>query len=256
MDKFIKRHMEMVLVVISLGFLCISSIFSWDDNPVMGFDKMCADAIIIVLCTFLIKKLGLLEKAGFQKKKFGKGVLYGSPFMILGIGSVLVSNIGADMSNLRFISISNAIIFTINMFLVGMNEEIWMRGLVLNGLLDKYGDSYKSIWKAIGVSALIFGAIHIPNIFFMNPLTLMVQVINAAAGGVLFGAVYVKSKNIWAGIVIHALVDWCSLFMENCFENTASVLSMEMNIFQAGMLILVGSGFPIFIAYLLLRRSR
>ena len=111
------------------------------------------------------------------------------------------------------------------MLFVGMNEEIWMRALILNALMRKYGDTYPQIWKSLIISALIFGAI------------------------------YIKSKNIWAGITIHALVDWCSLFIGNCFMGTKSIISMEMTIQQAIIIIALGSLPPILIAWLLLRNK-
>lgn len=252
--KLSKKYMVILAISVSLLLLVISSLFSWDSNPVMGFDKMCADVLIIMICLIVIKAIGIWETAGFCLKGLGKGLVYGIPFLVIGLGSVVVSNIGVDFSSLKFISLSNAIIFTLNMILVGMNEEIWMRSFVLNGLINKYGDSHKAIWKAIIVSSLIFGGIHIPNIFFMNPITLVVQVVNAAAGGVLFGAIYVKSKNIWAGIIVHAVVDWCSLFVGNCFRGSESVISMEMTIAQAFGIIALGSIPPILIAWWLLRR--
>lgn len=248
------KHMEIVAVAISLLLLGISSLFSWDNNPIMGFDKMCADIVIIAVCVFVIKLTGLWETAGFQKSGLGKGMLYGIPFLIIGAGSVIVSNAGVDFSKLQFISVSHALIFTINMVLVGMNEEVWMRAFVLNGLIRKYGTDKNGIRRAIIVSALVFGAIHIPNIFFMNPVTLVVQVVNAASAGVLFGAIFVRSKNIWAGIIIHTLVDWCSLFVGNCFVGASTVLSMEMNPLQAAGIILLGSLPPVFIAFYLLRK--
>lgn len=252
--KFVE-HIEIWAIVISLLLLGISSLFSWDDNPVMGLDKMCADSIIVLVCIFVINRMGLWNTAGFQKKGFGRGMLYGIPFLIIGLGSVIVSNVGADFAQIEFVSWKNALLFTANMFLVGMNEEIWMRAFVLNGLLHKYGMGQKGIRKAIIVSALIFGAIHIPNLFFMYPVTVLVQVVNAASAGALFGAIFIKSKNIWAGIIIHAMVDWCSLFIGNCFTGAATVLSMEMTLVQGGCIILLGSLPPILITCLFLRKT-
>lgn len=254
--KFAEKYTVLFFIGISFILLSISSLFSWDENPVMGFDKLCADACIVLCCILIIRLLGLQDTAGFTKKDYGKGLLYGSPFLVIGIGSVFVSNIGVDFSALTHISVANTVIFTFNMILVGMNEEIWMRSLILNGLIRKYGDSYRGLWKSLMISALIFGAIHIVNIFFMNPLTLLVQVVNAAAGGILFGAVFIKSKNIWAGITIHALVDWCSLFIGNCFIGTESIISMEMTIQQAVLIIALGSLPPIIIAWILLRKRK
>lgn len=253
MKKIANKYVVIYSIVISFVLLSISSLFSWADNPVMGFDKLCADASIVICCLLLIRFLGLQDTAGFTKEGFWKGLLYGSPFLVIGIASVFVSNAGTDFSSLTHISVANSVMFTINMLFVGMNEEIWMRALILNALMKKYGDTYPEIWKSLLISALIFGAIHLPNIFFMDPVTLLVQVANAAAGGVLFGAIFIKSKNIWAGITIHALVDWCSLFIGNCFIGTESIISMTMTIQQAAVIIALGSLPPILIAWLLLR---
>lgn len=253
-QKVVNKYVVFTSIGISFLLLSISSLFSWDDNPVMGFDKLCADTCIVLCSLLFIRLLGLQDTAGFSRKGYVKGMVYGSPFLIIGIASVFVSNIGVDFGALRHISVANSVLFTINMLFVGMNEEIWMRALVLNALMRKHGDTYSGIWKSLLISALIFGAIHLPNIFFMDPLTLLVQVVNAAAGGVLFGAIFIKSKNIWSGITIHALVDWCSLFIGNCFIGTESIISMEMTIQQAVVIIILGSVPPILIAWMLLRQ--
>lgn len=253
-QKIANKYVVIFSIGISFLLLSISSLFAWDDNPVMGWDKLCADVCIVLCCILLIRLLGLQDTAGFAKNGYIKGLLYGSPFLVIGIASVFVSNAGVDFSTLIHISAANTVLFTINMLFVGMNEEIWMRALILNALMRKYGDSYPKVWKSLLISALIFGAIHLPNIFFMEPLTLLVQVVNAAAGGVLFGAIFIKSRNIWAGITIHALVDWCSLFIGNCFIGTESIISMEMTIQQAVVIIALGSLPPILIAWLLLRQ--
>ena len=255
MKKWSEKYTEWMAILVSLMLLGISSLFSWDSNPIMGFDKLCADLIISLVCIGMIKGTGLWSTAGFQKQGFGKGLLYGSPFLVIGLGSIIVSNIGMDFSKLTFISAGNMLLFTINMLFVGVNEEIWMRSFVLNGLIRKYGDDKKGCWKAIIISALIFGAIHIPNIFFMNPITLCVQVINAASAGVLFGVIFIKSRNIWAGILVHALVDWCSLFIGNCFIGADTVLSMEMTMGQAVSIILLGSMPLVLIACFLMRKK-
>lgn len=82
-----------------------------------------------------------------------------------------------EQEQLSFLGLSHLIVFTINMIFVGANEEIWMRSLVLNSFICKYGTEKMSLWKAIIMSAIIFGLIHIPNLFFMEPMTVIVQVI-------------------------------------------------------------------------------
>ena len=180
--KKVWKHIEIFFILVSLMILIISSFFRFDNNAIMGFDKLIADIIITIICYLLILKLGLKNTAGCNKKGFKKGLILGIPFLIIGIGSVIFSNMGTDFSNIKHISIFNTILFTINMLFVGINEEVWMRGLVLNGLMKKYEKS--SIWKPIIISSLIFGLVHLPNIFFVEPLTLLIQVINAMCGGI------------------------------------------------------------------------
>lgn len=249
----VKKNIEVVMIMISLMLLQISSLFQWDSNPIMGMDKIFADTLIIVLCCLVIKKLGIWSGAGFGKQGFLLGILYGIPFFVIGVASIFVSNIGLEWEQLSFRGVSHLIIFTINMIFVGANEEIWMRSLVLNSFISKYGTDKKSLWKSIIISAIIFGLIHIPNIFFMEPLTLMVQVINAMSAGILFAVIFIKCKNIWSGITVHAIVDWCSLFIGNCFFGGNTVLSMSMNAGQAVSMILAGSLPPILISFVFMR---
>ena len=81
-----------------------------------------------------------------------------------------------------------------------------------------------------------------------------VQSVNAASAGVLFAAIFICSKNIYAGILVHAFVDWCALFIGQCFTGGASVLSVEMTIGQGVIMILLGSIPPIVIAMILINR--
>ena len=252
--KKIWEHLEIFFILISLIILVISSVFKFDNNAIMGFDKLIADIIITAVCYMLIIKLGLKDTAGFNKKRLKKGLILGIPFLIIGIGSVVFSNIGTDFTNIKHISIFNTILFTINMLFVGINEEVWMRGLVLNGLIKKYEKN--SIWKPIIISSLIFGLVHLPNILFVEPLTLLIQIINAMCGGILFATIFIKSKNIFSVIFIHALTDWISLFIASCFSGANSALSMSINLEQALFMIAGGSLPPILISMYLLRKYK
>lgn len=254
MKRVMKKNMEATMILFSIVLLQLSNLFQWDSNPIMGIDKICADILIIVLSCLMIRNMGIQSGAGFISKGFFTGIMYGIPFFIIGVASIFVSNVGLDWEQLSFLGISHFLIFTINMIFVGANEEIWMRSLILNSFISKYGASKKSLWKAIIMSAIIFGLIHIPNIFFMEPLTLMVQVINAMSAGILFAVIFIKCKNIWAGITVHAIVDWCSLFIGNCFTGGNSVLSMSMNGIQAVSMILAGSLPPIIFSFLFMRK--
>lgn len=253
---FSQENIIIFSCVITLITLLISSMFKWDSNPIMGMDKLTADILITIFCIIIIFGLGLAGTAGFRRTGFLKGLLYGIPFMIIGVGAAIIGNLGIDMNQLKPLPASTMIMFTINMLFVGVNEEVSMRALILNNLISKYGEEKKGICQSILISSLIFGMIHLVNIFFMSPVTVIVQAVNAASAGVLFATIYILSRNIWSCILVHAFVDWISLFIGQCFVGGASVLSVEMTIGQGLVMIILGSLPPIAIAIILLRYKK
>ena len=60
MNKKIWKYIEIFFIVISLIILVISSLFKFDNNAVMGLDKLIADIIITIICYVLIIKLGII----------------------------------------------------------------------------------------------------------------------------------------------------------------------------------------------------
>lgn len=69
-------------------------------------------------------------------------------------------------------------------------EELLFRGIILNGLLNKYKNSSK---KAIIYSAMVFGLVHL-NI---------PQGINAFIGGIILGFIYCYTKSMKLSIFAH-----------------------------------------------------
>lgn len=69
-------------------------------------------------------------------------------------------------------------------------EELLFRGIILNGLLNKYKNSSK---KAIIYSAIVFGLVHL-NI---------PQGINAFIGGIILGFIYCYTKSMKLSIFAH-----------------------------------------------------
>lgn len=258
--KFSKDHIIAFSVIVTILTLMISSLFNWDQNPITGMDKIVGDLMITLFCVTLIYIIGIGNtagfcKAGFCKAGFCKGLIYGIPFIVIGICAAFIGNVGLDVSQLKPAHFSALLMFTSNMLLVGINEEISMRSLLLNNLICKYGENKNGMYKAILISSVIFGTIHLVNIFFMSPVTVVVQVVNATSAGMLFAAIYICSKNIWSGIIIHALVDWIALFIGQCFVGGESILSVEMTTGQGAVMVLLGSLPPIIIAILLINKS-
>lgn len=69
-------------------------------------------------------------------------------------------------------------------------EEVLFRGILLEAVREKYSSG-----RAIVVSALMFGVIHI----------IPQQVVNAFVIGLILGFIYVRTNSLWPVIIIHAL---------------------------------------------------
>ena len=69
-------------------------------------------------------------------------------------------------------------------------EEVLFRGILLESVRSKYSSG-----RAIVVSALMFGVIHI----------IPQQVVNAFVIGLILGYIYVRTESLWPVIIIHAL---------------------------------------------------
>ncbi|WFR56759.1 CPBP family intramembrane metalloprotease [Anaerocolumna sp. AGMB13025] len=253
---FSKKHKIIFSAIVCMITFVISIFFLWDDKPGMGIDKLIGDIIITVFCLAVIRVIGIWDGAGFRKKGLGLGLVLGIPFLFIGIGGAIAGNIGVDLKTLIPKAPIIFIIFTLNMFMVGVNEEITFRAFVLNNLLEQDHPTYQGTLKAIFVSAAIFGAMHFTNIFFVPPITLVVQVINATASGVLLATIFVICRNIWSTIIIHMLVDWFALVIGQCFDGGASIIGIEMSLSKGCLLAIAGSTPPLIIAMFLFRKIK
>lgn len=108
--------------------------------------------------------------------------------------------------------------FVAAMFLIGFNEELVFRGIILNLFLDRFGNSKKGILTATVLSSAIFGAVHLTNIFSgVSVGSAIVQSIQAALLGGLLAAIYLRSGNIWIVITAHALTDFASMLSSGIY---------------------------------------
>jgi membrane protease YdiL (CAAX protease family) len=99
---------------------------------------------------------------------------------------------------------------------VGLFEETLFRGIVLHGLRRRLSD-----FRALVASAVLFGAFHMSNVLAGQDLAFtLLQAVNAAALGVLLGALMLQTNSLWAPILFH--MAWNSMGM-------ASGLLMSLN---------------------------
>ena len=93
-----------------------------------------------------------------------------------------------------------------NTFLVGLSEELMFRGVLLQAFRRTV-----SIWPAVVLTTVAFGAIHILNVFMTGELrSALIQSAAAALSGVLFIALRLRTGSLWPCIVVHGLWDFAT----------------------------------------------
>ncbi len=98
-------------------------------------------------------------------------------------------------------------IMVISYLIVGLAEELMCRGIVAQTLLERYGTKRSCVWKALIISGLIFGLLHTSNLSALNPSFVVGQIISAIGAGILYGAIYFRTGNIWIIALAHGLND-------------------------------------------------
>lgn len=106
-------------------------------------------------------------------------------------GWVIVTGYYVDFKSLSF-----SLLFFI---LVSFTEEILFRGYILRRLLDTHLNKFLSLL----VSSVLFALLHIfnPNVTFLSMLNLILA-------GLLLGASYIYTRNLWFPIGLHLFWNW------------------------------------------------
>jgi uncharacterized protein len=99
-------------------------------------------------------------------------------------------------------ALSTIVMVTVLCLFVGIAEEGLFRGLILNMLLPK------GIWRAVLLSSLLFGSVHILNVFVGFPLNdVLLEMLSALAIGMFLAAVRLRTNSLRPGIIAHCLWD-------------------------------------------------
>lgn len=158
---------------------------------------------------FILKKIGKVNILKEKGKGFWYGVFLGSIMLLppLYDGFIQMMGILGKEPALQPISV---IITIICMFLtVGLYEELIYRGIILGVMDDYFGHkSASAVWKTVILSGLCFGIFHLGNLTSVeNFWPVLKQAIDAVGGGIFWGAVYMRSRNLYSLMFLHAVND-------------------------------------------------
>ncbi len=157
-----------------------------------------------------------IKSLGFSLKNKGKDAFWGFVFGILLISLGFFS---LNFSNLLEVTAITANAKTIIggfafFVLVAFHEEVVFRGYILNNLMTSMNK-----YLALSISAIIFALVH-----GMNPNITILAFINLVLAGLVLGASYIHTKNLWFPIMLH--LSW-NYFLGPIYGFEVSGLTLE-----------------------------
>lgn len=165
---------------------------------------LCAIALL-----FIRKKWYIFKESKISFKDSLKLTL---PIVIVSVLVLFFNSIDLLGSKINYDNLISLIVYAI---LIGLFEEIFFRGIIENELLECLSDNKKQILTSIILSGMIFGAVHLTNLFMgQDLLTTMMQFVQTTAIGILFGTIYYKTRNIWALVFLHSFYDFAVFLSE------------------------------------------
>lgn len=203
------------IVLFIIAFIFLSSIFQVVGILIAGIPLSEAanlmemgSGVLLILQLWSLVPLALLVyvfrkkidrksivSLGFSIKKrgadFGMGLLIA--ILLIGGGSLVLTVLGAAEFSFSKLDFGTLVISFLLFIVVALNEEIMIRGYILNNLL-----SATNKYLALIISAVIFTAMH----GFNSSLSL-IPIINLFLAGIILGSAYVFTKNLWFPISLH-----------------------------------------------------
>ncbi len=265
--KFRKSHPIWFSVVAAILFMVVGMLLSMlvvtiipalkseGNEFALTFAVELLSALIMALLLRLYHRTELLTRRGSSFKNCFFVCLVPLLFNL----ASFVAQVAQAVEDNTPVNPANTVLFyVLAMVAVGIAEELMARAVISETLLEHFGtDSLGSVWKAATVSGLVFGLLHLANLMSVNSVKgVLIQALSAFAGGLMYAAVYYRTGNIWAPVVLHALNDLGAGLSAGVFTYESGMMSNIEGLEGADWLILIIPLRELLIAAFLLRKQK
>ena len=203
---------------------------------------------LAILVIFVVMMLSRNYYVFIQKRKnFFSSLLVGGYMLGFSIIRLLLSTPGKVHS-------SDLISLALYCVTIGVFEEFLCRGWLQNEFVERFGKNHKQVVLCIFLSSLVFGGMHITNIWFAGQGVFQTfnQIIQAVAMGMLLGGIYYRTKNIWSVAFLHGFWDFAIMLDEinvirSCTDLTPSKSVMVYTLFTSLILVVIEMCIALFV---------
>jgi membrane protease YdiL (CAAX protease family) len=166
---------------------------SEEDLIVMGFTLL-GTVVFLALCLRFIDNKRFKD-LGLHKLNAGRdsaaGIWLGFVIMFVGLGVLLITD-QVQVGSFSF-DPYELVLAVLLFVLVSINEEILVRGYVLQNLMLSYNKNV-----ALIISSVLFSVMHI-----FNPDVNLAGMLSLFLAGILLGVCYLSTGNLWLPIALH-----------------------------------------------------
>lgn len=198
-------------------------------------EALLLQGVLLILSCLLLKVFGNNDFLGLKFQNKVKDIYVIWPLILFLIMSASGSMAFLDSVNVDYKTI---ILYIISFIVVGCFEEFMLRGVALRVFIDRYGESKKCIIKAVIISNLVFTLCCL-NMYFLGQLDILSTVFkmfNMFCLGVLYSAIFLRTKSIWVTVIIHSLIELAgsvqalTMTSKESYDNliASSSVTMEM----------------------------
>ena len=159
------------------------------------------------------------EYKGILKKK---GLLVG----LLMVAPLLVIHFTGSIVCMLSVGTTSVFLAFLKSSAPGLSEEVIFRGLGVANYMRRAKEE-KQIWIIFWLSSILFGAIHLFNIFAGgNPITVVLQSLYAMGIGMLLATAYLRTGNLWPAIIAHWSIDFVEFIRKDLGEASGIMKGM------------------------------
>ena len=237
MKAFAIRYPVRFAVLVTLAFAAIDVAAALIVPLLVDDDRVLSvvwDVGQYALVVGLLTSLGWWRRAGFATLPSARSLLLLLPLLILPALMAVSFDLGTHEGITIVVLVEAAIA-------AGFTEEAAFRGVILRAL-EPLG-----LLPAAGISAVLFGLVHLVNLAAgANLLATVDQIISGGALGFAFAAAVFATRSIWPVIVIHAGMDVLGMLTAGTVINTESLdisLAQLLVIDAVYVVLFVGYGY-------------
>lgn len=177
--------------------------YTWD----VSFLKLALALLVILMLMGIYRGAFILH---FRGANTARGFMLGGAIWLM-----LAYNLYGNIAAAPLDAEATLMVFVESM-VTGFYEEVLMRGFLVNHMMRHWKGNPHRILNTLLASSVLFGVLHLGNVFSAGLVSTLIQVAYATCLGLAFAAVYLRTQNMWSIIIMHGLVDF-SGSLSSCY---------------------------------------